>query len=189
MLCTAVRFGNVLGSRGSVIPIFEKQIELGGPVTITDPEMSRYFLTVRESVSLVIQAAAMTRGGDLFVLDMGVPLPIIDLAQRLIRAHGLRPGKDIEIRVIGARPGEKLSEELVGDGEERVGTEHPSIFRICRNRPLNLNELEHQVDSLANLTANGATPEAANAALANVVHSIVADLLPVGPRPAVRGEE
>ncbi|MGE5141679.1 MAG: polysaccharide biosynthesis protein, partial [Rudaea sp.] len=188
MLSTAVRFGNVLGSRGSVIPIFEKQIELGGPITITDPEMSRYFLTIREAVSLVIQAAAMTGGGDLYVLDMGVPLPIIDLAQRLIRAHGLRPGKDIEIRVIGARPGEKLTEELVAEGEERVGTEHPSIFRICRNRPLNLNELEQQVDALANVTTNGATPEAANAALANLVHSIAADTVSTGLRPAMRGD-
>jgi FlaA1/EpsC-like NDP-sugar epimerase/lipopolysaccharide/colanic/teichoic acid biosynthesis glycosyltransferase len=160
MLSTTVRFGNVLGSRGSVMPTFEKQIELGGPITITHPEMSRYFLSINEAVSLVIQTATTTLGGDIYILDMGVPLSIVDLARRMIRAHGLRPDQDIPIEFVGMRPGEKLCEELVAQDEEKTPTDHPAIQRIRRTVPLSLAEFDQKINGLAAFSANGATREA-----------------------------
>jgi FlaA1/EpsC-like NDP-sugar epimerase len=126
----AVRFGNVLGSSGSVIPIFRRQIAKGGPVTVTHPEMMRYFMTMPEAASLVIQAGAIGGRGDVFVLDMGEPVRIIDLAMQMIRLSGKEPERDIDIEIVGARPGEKLHEGLVGVGETAVPTSHPKIMRL-----------------------------------------------------------
>ena len=143
----AVRFGNVLGSRGSVIPMFKSQIERGGPITITHPNMIRYFMTIPEASKLVIQAGAYGKGGEVFILDMGEPVKILDLAEDLIRLAGLEVGKDIEIKFTGIRPGEKLYEELLTASEGITATKNKKIF-IAKPEEVNEEELMLQVSKL-----------------------------------------
>ena len=146
----AVRFGNVLGSKGSVIPLFKKQIEEGGPITITHPEVKRYFMSVKEAVQLVLQASAIGKGGEIFVLDMGEQIKIIDLAKNLITLSGLKLDKDIVIKYTGLRPGEKLYEELMYDGENDKATKYNKIF-VSHPRKLNIKELRKQIKTLEHL--------------------------------------
>jgi FlaA1/EpsC-like NDP-sugar epimerase len=133
----AVRFGNVMGSRGSVIPLFWRQIQMGGPISVTHPEVRRYFLTVPEAASLVIQAAAFAQEGQVYLLDMGEEVSIVALAEKMIRLGGLNR-EEVEIVYTGLRPGEKLNEELVSDSERLVGTAHPKVFLAERERPISI---------------------------------------------------
>jgi FlaA1/EpsC-like NDP-sugar epimerase len=147
----SVRFGNVLGSNGSVVPLFQRQIAAGGPVTVTHPEIRRYFMTIREAVQLVLQASTMGKGGETFVLEMGAPVRIVDLATNMIRLVGLVPDKDIEIRFTGLRPGEKLFEELITEGENILPTYHEKI-RISQGPNTDREALETWLRELEALT-------------------------------------
>lgn len=143
----AVRFGNVLGSSGSVIPIFRRQIERGGPVTLTDERMTRFFMTIPEAAQLIVQAGAMGEGGEVFVLDMGEPVRILDLARNMIELSGLRPGIDVEIEVVGLREGEKLHEELFAGDETPDRTSHGKIFRSASSFALDADTFLEQLDA------------------------------------------
>jgi FlaA1/EpsC-like NDP-sugar epimerase len=162
-----VRFGNVLGSAGSVIPIFREQIARGGPVTVTHPEMRRYFMTIPEASQLVLQAGGMGEGGEIYILDMGEPVKIVDLARDLITLSGLRPDEDIEIRFSGVRPGEKLFEELSTDAEHADKTKHPKVF-IGRIKSHTWDAVGVGIDALLGL-AREAQIERVRAALGDLV--------------------
>ncbi len=152
---SVVRFGNVLGSRGSVVPLFKRQIAQGGPVTITHPDMKRFFMTIPEAVHLVLQASAMGHGGEVFVLNMGEQVRILDLAEDLIRLSGLEPGKDIEIIYTGIRPGEKLSEELWDSWAHYEKTVHPDILLLTGEELLTGTALQDTVEELVHLAREG----------------------------------
>lgn len=144
-----VRFGNVLGSSGSVIPLFKRQIEMGGPVTVTDPEVTRYFMSAEEAAQLILQAGSMGKGGEIFILKMGQPVRIADMARELIKLSGREPDTDIEVRFIGLRPGEKLYEELITEGEGIVNTHHSKIMVLRGERVAPCRELHERLEGLA----------------------------------------
>jgi FlaA1/EpsC-like NDP-sugar epimerase len=154
----AVRFGNVLGSSGSVIPIFRRQIARGGPVTVTHPEMTRFFMTIPEAVQLVVQAGAIAERGQVYVLDMGEPVRIMDLAENMIRLSGKEPGTEVPIEIIGPAPGEKLHEVLVGEDEVVTPSPHPKIERISRP-PVDGAWLSEELGTLERLVEEGDTLE------------------------------
>ena len=179
----SVRFGNVLGSRGSVVPTFLRQIRSGGPVTITHPEMQRYFMTIPEAVQLILQAGALGRGGEVFLLDMGEPIRIVDIATDLIRLSGLMVGTDIEIRFTGMRPGEKLYEEMFFSAENVIPTIHPKVLR-ARNGILP-DGIMQRVDNLV-LAADAGHPDEA---LRQLIRNLVPDFHPHPSTPLPAAEE
>ena len=174
----AVRFGNVLGSSGSVIPIFRRQIANGGPVTVTHPEMTRFFMTIPEAVQLIVQAGAIGERGQVYVLDMGEPVRILDLAVKMIRLSGREPGTDVPIVFVGPAPGEKLHEELVGEGEVSSPSTHEAIMRLTRD-PVDAAWLDGELETLAALVAEG-DAERLVAELRRAVAAPVRTAAPVG---------
>jgi FlaA1/EpsC-like NDP-sugar epimerase len=149
-----VRFGNVLGSNGSVVPLFQAQIAAGGPVTVTHSEARRYFMTTREAVQLILQASTMGKRCEIYVLDMGEPVRIADLARRMIQLSGFVPDRDIEIRYTGLRPGEKIYEELITQGENILPTYHDKI-KIFQGQPLEIGTIEAWIEGLKVLVGKG----------------------------------
>ena len=168
MTCWAVRFGNVVGSRGSVVPLFEKQILQGGPVTITHPEMTRYMMTIREAVALVISTLMIAGRGHVYMLDMGKPIKIASLAQDLIRSRGLRPGEDIKLVYTGLRPGERLTEELLAPDEGVRPTVNPAIMEVVSPASISQQDLDWTIERLTQLARDG-QPDRLEKALKNAV--------------------
>ena len=166
------RFGNVLGSAGSVVPLFRNQIEAGGPVTVTHAEITRFFMTIPEAVSLILQAATMGKGGEIFVLDMGSPVKILDMAEQMIRLAGLTPGKDIEIVYTGLRPGEKLFEELFHEAESLQGTTHPKIL-LANAREVDWDEIQSRLKLIHQACAARDVP-----ALIDLLQQLVPEFTP-----------
>ncbi|MBD0379949.1 UDP-N-acetylglucosamine 4,6-dehydratase family protein [Paenibacillus sedimenti] len=150
----AVRFGNVLGSQGSVVPLFKQQILEGGPVTVTHQDMVRFFMTIREAVELVIQAGAYAKGGEIFILDIGQPVKILDLAHQLIQLSGLQPNQDIHVTYSGVRPGEKMIEEIVNDEEEMKATKHNRILVIKPSDTLRKDQLSSMLNKLEEIISH-----------------------------------
>jgi FlaA1/EpsC-like NDP-sugar epimerase len=144
----SVRFGNVIGSEGSVVHLFKRQIERFGPITVTHPEITRYFMTIPEACKLILQAGAMGEGGEIFVLDMGTPIKIVDMARDLIRRSGFKPDVDIEIKFIGLRPGEKLHEELITKDEGIIRSSHEKIFILKGKDHYKRSWLNQQIEEL-----------------------------------------
>ena len=179
---TMVRFGNVLGSSGSVVPRFSAQIAAGKSITLTHADITRYFMTIPEAATLVIQAGAMAKGGEVFLLDMGEPVKIYDLAAQMIRLHGLEPEKDIQIEVTGLRPGEKIYEELLIDCEAALPTGHPKIF-CAREAKLGWQELEPQLTSLLDAAADCEVTECVS-----VLHNLVPEYQPMGQYAKVKSD-
>lgn len=169
----AVRFGNVLGSSGSVIPLFHKQIAAGGPVTVTHPEITRYFMSIPEAAQLILQAGAMGEGGEIFILKMGQPVRIADLAHEVIRLSGLEPGKDIQVIYTGLRPGEKLYEELITEGEGIVPTPHEKIMVLRGQNGFSFDNITSQIDELTTISATFDT-----AAIKRKLKEIVPEYMP-----------
>jgi len=169
----SVRFGNVLGSSGSVIPLFQQQIARGGPVTVTHPEITRYFMSIPEAAQLILQAGAMGEGREIFILKMGEPVRIADLAREVIKFHGLEPDTDIEIVFTGLRPGEKLYEELITEGEGIVPTRHEKIMVLQANECDNSDILSAQLDELLRVADTFDIP-----AIKAKLHEIVPEYTP-----------
>jgi FlaA1/EpsC-like NDP-sugar epimerase len=179
---TMVRFGNVLGSSGSVVPRFREQILAGKPITLTHADITRYFMTIPEAATLVIQAGAMAKGGEVFLLDMGEPVKIYDLAAKMIRLHGLEPERDIPISITGLRPGEKIYEELLIDCDAALQTGHPKIF-CAREAKLAWERLSPQLTSLLDAAANCAVTECVA-----VLHQLVPEYQPMGQYAKAKSE-
>jgi len=170
----------VLGSRGSVVPTFNRQIDSGGPVTVTHQDMTRYFMSIPEAVNLIIHAACLTQGNDIYVLQMGEVVSIVELAERMIRLRGLRPYKDIEIKFTGIRPGEKMHEELFHGKEKPLPTVHPNILKVdTRNDQFNWTEFWHKLDRLSKDTPEYQT---------NVIGKLIQLVTPDQENPPVKQE-
>jgi FlaA1/EpsC-like NDP-sugar epimerase len=180
---TMVRFGNVLGSSGSVVPRFREQIAAGKSLTVTHADITRYFMTIPEAANLVIQAGAMATGGEVFLLDMGEPVKIYDLATQIVRLHGLEPHKDIDIEITGLRPGEKIYEELLIDCNAALATGHPKIF-CAREAKLSWNELSHQLAQLLESAACGNVAECVMS-----LKNLVPEYQPMGQYAKVRARQ
>ena len=151
----SVRFGNVVGSIGSVAPLFQRQIKMGGPVTVRDREVTRYFMSIHEAARLILQSGALGTGGEIFILKMGKPVRIIDMARDIIRLSGLRPDEDIEIKETGLLPGEKLYEELITEGEGIQETEHEEIMVLRGNNDISMKEINKHIKRLVKLAEAG----------------------------------